>query len=347
MPSQRPLPAPGHEPGASGFAGFLLALEGPDDQDLLLAGGPMRDVVLRWRGGRVAALEAGFDPVARLIGAGVAPDTLAEALAGRPGGIHGLALLAWLVDAGAGHEGLVRAAATALAVEAAAELLTLPPERLEARPAPDAPATVPPAADLAIAPAALIEAATNRHEELARLAAVVPGPGAVARLTGGPGPSDAAVLARIDGRRTVTDLAAASGLTRFEVATALAALAGAGVIEIDAGAASWPTPWVAPPAPEPVADARAELAAFQAEQPAEPGQEPDQTPEPDQAPEPAPEPTPEPVEEPVPADVGAAWLALREVSDLDDQAAGRLHGRMLPALSRTGASRVHRDTPAS
>ncbi|WP_433730044.1 N-acetylglucosamine kinase [Actinoplanes sp. CA-051413] len=45
--------------------------------------------------------------------------------------------------------------------------------------------------------------------------------------------------------------------------------------------------------------------------------------------------------------VGAAWLALREVSDLDDQAAGRLHGRMLPALSRTGASRVHRDTPAS
>ena len=130
---------------------MLLGLDPGQDVDLLVGGG----VLLSWRSGRVAALEPRFDPVARLVGSDVswvAPDAVTDALGERPGGLDGLALLASLAD-----ERLLLATATELAIEAAAELLTLEPEHLEVRQAPEGRA---PVADLAIAPSELLDLAT-------------------------------------------------------------------------------------------------------------------------------------------------------------------------------------------
>jgi hypothetical protein len=89
--AQRSALVPGLEPATPAFAELLGRL-GDGDLDLLLGS----ETVLRWRRGRVAALEPRFDPLARLLGSGVAPDALDATLAGRPAGLDGLALLAWL-----------------------------------------------------------------------------------------------------------------------------------------------------------------------------------------------------------------------------------------------------------
>jgi hypothetical protein len=87
----------------------------------------------------------------------------------------------------------------------------------------------------------LLESSARRHKELDRMCGRIPGPGAVPRLAGRPGqPADAdraawALLAMVDGRRSLLDLAGAAGLTPFEVATVLDHLAGAGVLDIDPG----------------------------------------------------------------------------------------------------------------
>ena len=334
---QRPLPDPALEPG---LPGLLAGLDG--DQDLRVGPAP---VLLRWRDGHVASAEPAFDAVARLLAGGAQPDSVAAALAGRPAGLDGIALLAWLAgEAGAG----LAAAAAELTTQAAADLLAAGPASGQAEP------PGPVQLDLGIGRPELLGLAAARLAAQAALERVN-GPGAVPRLTGAtlPAPGEAghlsaALVARIDGRRSVADLAAACGHTTFEVATALSALAAAGAITV----APSPTAWPGPPPAHP-GEAHAALTAFQWEAGGEPGEpggpgepgdaaapveradvgaawlelrgvlagdapEPEPEPEPEAQPEPEPEPEPEPVAEPVrvAGDVDSSAL-LRELASFN------------------------------
>jgi hypothetical protein len=99
-----------------------------------------------------------------------------------------------------------------------------------------------PAAPLSVSTQSLLMDGVRRIDELSLLQARIPGPAAGLRPRE-PGrrpslrPTEAAVLALVDGRRTVAEVATAAHLNEFDATKVLFHLAEAGLLEVVAGAA--------------------------------------------------------------------------------------------------------------
>lgn len=100
-----------------------------------------------------------------------------------------------------------------------------------------------PAAPLAVSTQTLLMDGIRRIDELSLFRARIPGPGAVLRRREGARaqtlrPSENALLALVDGRRTVADVARAAHLGEFDATKLLFHLCEAGLLEAVAGAAA-------------------------------------------------------------------------------------------------------------
>jgi hypothetical protein len=99
-----------------------------------------------------------------------------------------------------------------------------------------------PAAPLAVSTQSLLMDGIRRIDELSLFQARIPGPGAVLRRREGGRaqtlrPTENALLALVDGRRTVAEIATAAHLNEFDATKILFHLADAGLLEATAGAA--------------------------------------------------------------------------------------------------------------